>query len=570
MQHNISIPQNMPQKESLEKVIELILSFIMADAIYFSPHLEEELNEGIIMVIIGENSPHDWDDLTGYCWKFFESHPQFSFRIFDSSWLKEELKDGNSFFIMHCSSHKLVYSATNSSANFHIEKLKPKRFLKKAKCKYQIHNQNSFAAGLNIKHYKRGKNYLQAAYSLHQSIKYLYITASWFLTGEWLVDQDLEIQQKHIVPFSKTLGKVFDHNNAEEALLMQRLNDTCYAVQGNLETTEITLQVIEAAEVKWDWMKLEVQRIFGACIRRCKKQFAIERIPFIAINGGDPLELISTIITDTIETMAIYYFGKRSINRSLTNTILDENQANFENNHYYLFVIVNHYTPDAAANLADCIKTKTGGQHTATILLHKKTSLKQKHGDQQFFFWNIMQSAAVIFQKEENIPYMVVEETPARSLNSTSRYVANRERNVATIWGWVYNDCDLDSSVEAKMSGLHQVMEQTCLALIRVFLGYSPNHFSLDHLFNLCEYFTTITTDFFPRKTPEDKSLFKILKQQPSVLRFNKVDDVENLDYELLERKCTEFINQAEVLIQKELDRLKEIENQQDKNEKNN
>lgn len=567
MHHNISIPQNIPQKEPLEKVMQLILSFVMADAIYFSPHLEEKLNEGIIIVIIEENSPHDWDDLTDYCWKIFESYPQFSFRFFNSSWVNEELAAGNPFFAMHCSSHELVYSATDSS-NFHTEKLKPKRFLKKAKCRYQIDNQSSFAAGLNIKHYKRGKNYLQAAYSLHQSIKYLYITASWFLTGEWLVEQDLEIQQKHIRSFSKALGKVFDPDNAEEVLLMQRLNDACYAVQGNLETTEITLQVIEAAEVKWNRMNLEVQRLFGACISRCKKQFATEWIPFIAINGGDPLELITTIITDTIETMAIYCFGKRSINRSLTNTILDENQVNFENNHYYLFVIVNQYTPDVAANLSDCIKTQTGGQHTATVLLHNKTSLKQKHGDQKFFFWNIMQNATVMFQKEENIPYMIAEETPARNLNTTSRYVANRKRNVTTIWGWVYSDCDLDSSVEVKMSGLHQVIEQTCLALIRAFLGYSPNHFSLNHLFNLCEYFTSITADFFPQKTQEDRSLFKILKQQPSVLRFNNVDDVEDLDYQLLERRCTEFRNQAEVLIQKELDRLKEIENKQDKNEK--
>jgi len=568
MYHNISIPQNIPQKEPLEKVIELILSFVMADSIYFSPHLEEELNEGIIIVIIGKNSPHDWDDITDYCWKIFESYPQFSFRIFDSSWVKEELAAGNSFFAMHCSSRELVYSVADSNANFYIEKLKPKRFLKKSKCRYQIDNQTSFAAGLNVRHYKSGKNYLQAVYSLHQSIKFLYISASWFLTGEWLAGQDLEIHQKHIGRFSKSLGKVFDLDNSEEVALMEQLNGSCSEVQYNQKIPEITLQIIEAGEVKWNYMKLEVQRLFDACISRCKKQFSTERIPLIGINKSDPLELITTIITDTIETMAIYYFGKRSINQSLTNTILDESQVNFENSHYYLFVIVNQYTPDAAANLADRIKRQTGGQHTATILLHKKTSLKQKRGDQQFFFLNIMQSAPLIFRKEENIPYMIVEETPARNLNSTIHYASSRKRNVSTIWGWVYNDCDLDSSVEVKASGLHQVMEQMCLALIRVFLGYTPNYFSLDHLFNLCAYFTTITTDFFPLKTPEDQSLFKILKQQPSILRFSRADDVEDLDYQLLEIKCTNFIKQAEILIQKELDRLKEIESEQDKNEK--
>jgi hypothetical protein len=110
------------------------------------------------------------------------------------------------------------------------------------------------------------------------------------------------------------------------------------------------------------------------------------------------------------------------------------------------------------------------------------------------------------------------------------------------------------------MSSLHQIVEQSCLSLIRVFLGYTPSHFSLDHLFNLCEYFSSITTDFFPRKTQEDKSMFRHLKQQPSNLRFSKANDIEYLYYELLEERSRKFKDQADVLIRIELNLLEEIE----------
>lgn len=72
--------------------------------------------------------------------------------------------------------------------------------------------------------------------------------------------------------------------------------------------------------------------------------------------------------------------------------------------------------------------------------------------------------------------------------------------------------------------------------------------------------FSTITADFFPRQTREDKSIFKLLKQQPNTLRFSKTNDVDYLYYQVVEERCKNFKNQAEILIQKELERLSQIE----------
>ncbi|HEU4789486.1 MAG TPA: hypothetical protein VFS71_07360 [Flavobacterium sp.] len=281
-----------------------------------------------------------------------------------------------------------------------------------------------------------------------------------------------------------------------------------------------------------------------------------------AIDYSQQKELEATI-KDHIKTAAIYCFGRRESNENATVTLYPDRDIQKKHTHLYLLVLAEETIENATNDISDKIKTKTDGCLTATLLIHHMQSLKKMQDDQQYFFWNFMQNAEVLYLNADKPPYLITDGTPKRNLKSTSLYVAWRVNTIATIWGWVYNDDDASSSDEVKMSGLHQIVEQVCLSLIRVFLGYTPNHFSLDHLFNLCACFTTVTTDFFPRTTKEDQSMFNLLKQQPNTLRFSKTNDVDYLYYQLLEERCGKFKKQADVLIQTELDRLGQIQSEE-------
>ncbi|OXG05332.1 hypothetical protein BC749_1236 [Flavobacterium araucananum] len=276
-------------------------------------------------------------------------------------------------------------------------------------------------------------------------------------------------------------------------------------------------------------------------------------------------EGLKEVITAHIKTSAIYCLGRNKTTYSSNKTLSLDKEEQKEYVHLYLLVLVKETKENATSDICDKIKTKTHGSITATILMHHVRNLRKSCDDQQFFFWQIMQNSELLFQDVEKPAYLTISEIPKRNLKSASNYIASRKTNISTIWNWVYND-DSYSSDEVKTSSLHQIVEQICLSLIRVFMGYTPNHFGLEHLFNLCEYFTTITADFFPRKTQEDKSMFKLLKQQPSTLRFSKANDVSYLYYELLEERCGKFKNQAEIVIEKELSRQGQIENEKDSN----
>ncbi|PTS89138.1 hypothetical protein DBR27_22920 [Flavobacterium sp. HMWF030] len=274
---------------------------------------------------------------------------------------------------------------------------------------------------------------------------------------------------------------------------------------------------------------------------------------------------LKEVITEHIKTSAIYCFGSHATAYSSSRKIYPDKELQKEYSHLYLLIFVQETKDNAVSDISDKIKAKTQGTLTATVLIHHVQSLKDLCQDQKVFFWQIMQKAELIFQDINKPPYLNISETPKRNLKSTSHYIAWRRNNIATIWGWVYNDDDASSSDEVKMSALHQIVEQICLSLIRVFVGYTPNHFALEYLFNLCEYFTTITADFFPRQTREDKSIFKLLKQQPNTLRFSKTNDVDYLYYQVVEERCKNFKNQAEILIQNEINRQNQVENEAEK-----
>ena len=294
--------------------------------------------------------------------------------------------------------------------------------------------------------------------------------------------------------------------------------------------------------------------MFEECQCRCKFQFSLESSRLIEIDHSNPLKMISKTITDSIETMGIYCFGQRKMIKSVTKTILDVNEVDFESNHFYLFVIVKQYKENFTADIADIIKNRTNGKYTVTILLQTNKSLFQKSRDQQYFFYQVMQKAQLIFQSNAKPPCLIFDEIPIRNINSTKRYIHQRN-GIKNIFSEA-EAMDNGNATKVNIFMMHIVVEQMCLELIRVFLGYTPNHFSLSYLFDLCEYFTPLTSEIFPRQTDKDKLLLKLLSCNMSSLRHGAMDEVPRHDYEVLSNRYYEFIERADKLIANELERL--------------
>jgi hypothetical protein len=106
------------------------------------------------------------------------------------------------------------------------------------------------------------------------------------------------------------------------------------------------------------------------------------------------------------------------------------------------------------------------------------------------------------------------------------------------------------------IANLHISIEQLALGLIRVFMGYIPNEFSLKYLLLLCGHFTKLPSETFSQQSELATKRYKMLCAPPSMLRHWYRLNAEVEDYLWILNACQNFYKQANNIALQELERL--------------
>ncbi|MGK4566448.1 hypothetical protein [Flavobacterium sp. 3HN19-14] len=144
---------------------------------------------------------------------------------------------------------------------------------------------------------------------------------------------------------------------------------------------------------------------------------------------------------------------------------------------------------------------------------------------------------------------------PYRNVRSSKTYWKNRLAIADTFIESQYQ-IDRSDGVLVKETMLHIAVEQLCLGMIDVFMGYRPTHHSLAYLFDLCESFSPLTAAIFPRTTDEDRKLFGLLGAHLSAMRHAELQYRSWIYTEMLENRCAEFLEKATLAVETELENL--------------
>lgn len=270
------------------------------------------------------------------------------------------------------------------------------------------------------------------------------------------------------------------------------------------------------------------------------------------------LQTISNIIVDRISTSSIYCFGEKKNMQSVVNPFSENSSKKSKHTHLYLMVLTDEYIINAVADISDIIKTKTGGRYTVTLVFCKAKYGHHLTQTQLYIYHQAITKGYKIYERE-NMPLNIIfNEIPKRKIDYVRSYWKNRN-TVAETFLHNLGQVDYTHYGFVQDSMIHTVVEQTCLGLINVFLGYHPDHFSLAYLFDICEIFTPLTSDIFPRTSSEDKRLFDQLKTNSSSLRWANIKKSSLLDTEHLERRCELFHERACEIVEAELARMEKI-----------
>ena len=269
------------------------------------------------------------------------------------------------------------------------------------------------------------------------------------------------------------------------------------------------------------------------------------------------LDQAAAVIKQFITTSAIYCFATKSENAIILNSFKKETTFGSAKKHVFLLILTEETKTNATAELADLL-AGTIPNCKATLLLHKTTSLRQLTANQKWCFNHIINNSIEVWVNTTNTPYLHLDKEPTRKPELSRSYWNDRLRISKTF---------LESEHQIEVSGmecvqhsmLHVAVEQICLGIIEVFLGYHPNHYALNYLLDLCSICTSLPNDIFPRNTEEDQLLYKLLTTNFHTLRHAKCNYHGYTYTELLSKRCGEFIEQAQIEIANELERLTTI-----------
>jgi hypothetical protein len=263
----------------------------------------------------------------------------------------------------------------------------------------------------------------------------------------------------------------------------------------------------------------------------------------ISYNAKVALNETCTIIADTIETDAVYCLGYRNtLNTVRTGIFIVENQS--EHIHFYLVVFVKKLQKDSLMKLNIQISKNIGSQAAATLLLHSTASLQGVTKSQHYFFHMLFEHGNIVYQNKEVRSLLNVVEEPKPCYDDSRIYLYTRN-TAALDYLEALAAIEKNGSTMTSAVLLHLAVEHICLMLLHSILGYHPQKFSTEYLFELCDYATALTKEIFPRNTPHEQELFKVLCIRPGLVRNRHIDAVPYPDLLIVASRCREFQSRA-------------------------
>ncbi|WP_409417318.1 hypothetical protein [Flavobacterium sp. PS2] len=562
MDYPIKIAQSNPHRERLEKVIKDLLHFIEAGVVYVSYSASN--NVVIITFVLKENCSQDGDALNETTHKFIKLYPDFVFKFINSNWVDYGFKKGKLFFIQHCTFKELVYFEPDSKV-FYPRTDTSKQLSKRAKKRFDIDIEAAVVIFRNVSIYTRNNKRVEAAFALHQTLRYIYICASEFLMPEFISSTCLLMHYDYIIDFAPTFKTILNKENQEDKEILVMLNAAYNSIQQNRDMVDIDAALIDKAKGKIELMQREINRLFIEYVKSCKQKVReLNNQSFLGksiFNGriqpnyimDEAFSQISAVIVESLKTRSIYCFGYTTNHKQ---ELIDKNK-NYSNElpdyHFYLLVLNLEHIENAIELLQTQITEKFGNKYKVTILNHSASYLRKKSQNKKYFLDTIIANGLLIYNNPLYLVYSNVFEVE-RDTDFSKKYFENRMLLAQQFLSLAQN-CFIEDSTFIKNILHHKAVEQIAGGLIYLFLGYHSGKFSMNYLFSLLNYIEEIE---FPFDFTDEKetAIHQLMIANSEMSGSKDVQSITIEDGNILEEKCIKFFMMAKEIAEKEFERL--------------
>jgi hypothetical protein len=265
-------------------------------------------------------------------------------------------------------------------------------------------------------------------------------------------------------------------------------------------------------------------------------------------------QIVLETITKGHSPCTVYVFGYRNSSISVSSILCAERNYTTSVPHFDLLVFTDKVLPNGASNIANAIAERSNKTISASVLLHKVTDLATAQPGQQWFFNEVLCRGQRLCIDKSAPPFIPTNSIPSRDYELERTYwlkcfaVANFNIQAAA-------DSPQVALELCKIALLHAATVQIALGLIRVFLGYSPREFGLHYLLQLCGHFTDLPVQVFQQQTVVGIKRYKMFCAPPALLHHWIRLDASEQDFTVLLIACEAFLQLANALVEKELNR---------------
>ena len=193
-----------------------------------------------------------------------------------------------------------------------------------------------------------------------------------------------------------------------------------------------------------------------------------------------------------------------------------------------------------------------------TILCHAKETLEEAFKANSRFFITVCNEGKLVYS-HDGLPNFYV---PAHFIPTQSGVKALKHFNyrIPLAEGFLIGagECLNKGQYNVCVFMLHQVVEQVCIGLIRVFMAYRSEIHNLHKLLRLCSTFSYAPIKLFLSGSPEDERLFEILLKSYSSARYKSTFVVLADDAWVLYNKTVAFVALAKQMCNEKIERLEQ------------
>jgi HEPN domain-containing protein len=220
--------------------------------------------------------------------------------------------------------------------------------------------------------------------------------------------------------------------------------------------------------------------------------------------------------------------------------------------HYFLLMVTS--TDNRIASDVQDFATTHFSKGTITILVHGRSAVETAIRSSKLFFVTTYREGTVLYKADGLLldDIEIPDTDPVTDLAEAEQIF--RQRHLMAL-GFIKaaNECLKNEYYNNAVFTLHQAVEQACIGMIWVYMGYRVDLHNLGRLLDLCKSFSPKPAAVFHRKTDRDKKLFDILRSSYSDTRYSSDFAVNAEDANTLFKRSHSLVMMSETLCQKKI-----------------